>query len=64
MKTTRKKENKFTNKDVFLFPIYAFVGIDLQNSYWGKINSTYGVSKFLSFNNKPAEIPHDLIHYL
>ena len=25
------------------------------------INSTYGVSKILSFNKKPAEIPYDII---
>ncbi len=61
MKATLKKENKFINKDVLVFPGYAFIGIDLQNSYWTKINSTYGVSKLLSFNNKPSEIPLDLI---
>ena len=61
METTIKKENKFINKEVLLFPGYAFVGIDLQNSDWLKINSTYGVSKLLSFNNKPSEVPLDLI---
>ena len=61
IKVTREKENKFINKEVFVFPGYAFIGIDLQNSYWTKINSTYGVSKLLSFNNKPSEIPLDLI---
>ena len=43
MKTTIKKEKKFINKDVLVFPGYMFVGVDLQNSYWAKINSTYGV---------------------
>ena len=61
IKTTIKKVNKFIDKDVLLFPGYAFIGIDLQNSDWAKINSTYGVSKLLSFNNKPSEIPLDLI---
>jgi transcriptional antiterminator RfaH len=28
---------------------------------WGKINNTYGVSRVLTFNNKPAVIKHDLI---
>ena len=58
---TTKKENKFINKEVFVFPGYAFIGIDPQNPYWTKINSTYGVSKLLTFNNKPCEIPLDLI---
>jgi len=61
VKTTIKKENKFINKEALLFPGYGFVGIDLQDPYWTKINSTYGVSKLLTFNNKPCEIPLDLI---
>ena len=61
--TTRKK-NKFINKKVFVFPGYAFIGVDLKNSYWTKINSTYGVSKLLSFNNKLSEVPFDLIKAL
>ena len=61
MKVTKKKENKFIGKDVSVFPGYGFVGVDLQDSYWTKINSTYGVSKLLTFNNKPCEIPLDLI---
>ena len=61
MKVTIKKENKFISKDVLVFPGYGFVGIHLQNSNWTKINSTYGVSKLLCFNNKPSEVPLDLI---
>ncbi len=61
IKATTKKKNKFINKEVFVFPGYAFIGVDLQNSYWTKINSTYGVSKLLSFNNKLSEVPLDLI---
>ena len=61
IRVTTKKENKFIYKEVFVFLGYAFVGVDRQNSYWTKINSTYGVSKLLTFNNKPCEIPFDLI---
>ena len=61
IKETTRKENKFISKDVLVFPGYGFVGVDLQDSYWTKINSTYGVSKLLTFNNKPCEIPLDLI---
>lgn len=61
MKVTIKKENKFINKDELVFPGYVFVGIDLDKSYWTELNSTYGVSKLLSFNNKPSEISFELI---
>ena len=55
------KDNKFISKDVLVFPGYGFVGIDSQSSNWTKINSTYGVSKLLGFNNKPYEIPYGFI---
>jgi transcriptional antiterminator RfaH len=61
MKVTIKKKNKFISKNESLFPGYGFVGVDLQNFNWTKINSTYGVSKLLSFNNKPSEVPLGLI---
>jgi len=61
IKVTKKKENKFISKEVFVFPGYAFIGVDLQASYWTKINSTYGVSKLLTFNNKPSEVPLDFM---
>ena len=61
IKTTIKKENKFLDKEKLLFPGYAFVGVDPKKSDWIKINSTYGVLKLLTFNNKPSEVPLDLI---
>ena len=38
-----------------------FVCFDPHIITWTKINSTYGVSKILTFSNKPAEISSDLI---
>ena len=61
IKTTIKKENKFIDKEVLLFFGYAFVGIDRYNANWSKISSTYGVLKLLGFNNKPSEVPINLI---
>ena len=61
MKTTIKKEKRFINREVFVFPGYIFIGVNPQNFNWTKINSTYGVSKVLVFNKKPSEISYDLI---
>ena len=61
IKATIKKDNKFFDKVVLLFPGYIFVGIGQKRSDWIKINSTYGVSKLLTFNNKPSEVPLELI---
>lgn len=61
MIVTSRKNNQYYSKKVFLFPGYMFVFFDPNFLKWKIINSTYGVSKILSFNNKPAEIPSDLI---
>ena len=61
METTQRQENKFLVKNVYVFPGYMFVCLDQNIITWTKINSTYGVSKILTFSNKPAEISSDLI---
>ena len=64
MEITQKKENKFIVKNAYVFPGYMFVCFDPDIITWTKINSTYGVSKILTFNNKPSEISSDLIQDL
>lgn len=61
IKITQRQVNKFVVKNVNVFPGYMFVGFDPDIISWSKINSTYGVSKILISNNKPAVIPTDLI---
>ena len=61
MEITQKQENKFLFKNVYVFPGYMFVCFDPHTITWIKINSTYGISKILTFNNKPSEISSDLI---
>ena len=61
MEITQRQENKFLVKNVFVFPGYMFVCFDPHSINWTKINSTYGVSKILTFNKKPSEISSDLI---
>ena len=61
MEITQRQENKFVVKNVHVFPGYMFVCLDQNIITWTKINSTYGVSKILTFSNKPAEISSDLI---
>ena len=61
MEITQRKENKFVVRNAYVFPGYMFVCFDLHSMTWTKINSTYGVSKILTFNKKPSEISSDLI---
>ena len=62
MNITIRKNNKFLVQDTNLFPGYIFVSFDPNLVKWTKINSTYGISKIISFNRKPAEIDIDLIN--
>ena len=64
MEITQRQKNKFIVKNVYVFPGYMFVCFDPHIITWTKINSTYGVSKILTFNNKPSEISPDLISQL
>ena len=64
MEITQRQKNQFVVKNVYVFPGYMFVCFDLHFITWTKINSTYGVSKILTFNKKPSEISSDLIHEL
>ena len=61
LEITQRQKNKFLFKNVYVFPGYMFVCFDPQTITWTKINSTYGVSKVLTFNKKPSEISSDLI---
>lgn len=45
-----------------LFPGYLFVSFDREAIRWHTINSTYGVSRLVSFGSEgPAEVPGTLI---
>ena len=61
MKMTIRKENRFIHKCGYVFPGYIFFSFNLNIITWTKINSTFGVSKILTFNNKPSEISNHLI---
>ena len=61
MEITQRQENKFVFKNVYVFPGYMFVCFDPHSITWTKINSTYGVSKILTFNKTPSEISSDFI---
>jgi transcriptional antiterminator RfaH len=64
MNITQRQKNKFLVKNVYVFPGYMFVCFNPYIIAWNKINSTYGVSKILAFNNKPSEISSHLVQDL
>jgi transcriptional antiterminator RfaH len=47
-----------------LFPGYMFIRFDKAESEWHKINSTYGVSRLITFNSHLKSIPTKFVDSL
>ena len=60
-KITRRKASRFVSDLKPLFPGYMFVSVNADLAPWRTINSTIGVSKLVSFEGKPKQLPLQLI---
>ncbi|WP_417448463.1 transcription/translation regulatory transformer protein RfaH [Idiomarina abyssalis] len=47
-----------------MFPGYVFIELSELSSNWRPIRSTRGVARMVSFGNKPAEVPDDVVEQL
>ena len=61
---TRQRSGKFVNATSPLFPGYIFVAFDVSSGLWRTVNSTYGITRLVSFGEEPAVVPHDLVSQL
>jgi transcriptional antiterminator RfaH len=55
--TTSRRKSRFINTSKPLFPGYMFIKFDRAESEWHRINSTYGVSRLITFNSILISIP-------
>ena len=62
--TTSRKLSRFINTSKPLFPGYMFIRFDRAESKWHKINSTYGVSRLITFNSTLKPIPINIVDSL
>ena len=62
--TTSRKSSRFINTSKPLFPGYMFIRFDKAESEWHKINSTYGVSRLITFNSHLKSIPTKFVDSL
>jgi transcriptional antiterminator RfaH len=60
-KITRRKASRFVSDLKPLFPGYMFVSVNSERTPWRAINSTIGISKLVSFDGKPKQLPLQLI---
>jgi transcriptional antiterminator RfaH len=58
--STSRQKSRFANITKPLFPGYMFVAFNKDIS-WSKINSTYGVSKLITFNSTLISVPSSFI---
>ncbi len=62
---TTRKAGRFVDRNAPLFPGYLFVKYDGHTQNWREINSTFGVSRIVSFNDRdPALVPGTVIEAL
>ena len=62
--TTSRRLSRFINTSKPLFPGYMFIKFDRTESVWHKINSTYGVSRLITFNSILKSIPTIFVDHL
>lgn len=60
----RIRAGKRTTRLEPLFPGYLFINIDPSDPLWGKLRSTRGVLRVVSFGGKPAPVPDEVIDYI
>ncbi len=58
---TRKTRGQFVTRPLPLFPGYLFVCFDPLSGGYRQVNATLGISRLVSFGERPAEVPGDLI---
>lgn len=58
---TRRQNDRFVSETRPLFPGYLFIRLAPEAAPWRKINSTYGVSRIVSFRDIPSPVPNGLV---
>ena len=61
---TRQRGGKFVTSMRPLFPGYIFVAFDVARGFWRTVNSTYGITRLVSFGKEPTGVPLDLVSQL
>lgn len=61
---TRERSGKFVTAMRPLFPGYIFVAFDEARGFWRTVNSTYGITRLVSFGKEPTAVPLDVVSQL
>lgn len=58
---TTRRNGRFNKALTPLFPGYLFVALTRAKGGWHTINSTFGVSRLVSFSDSPARVPRAIV---
>lgn len=58
---TRRHARKVETIEAALFPRYLFVGMDIEQTRWRAIRSTFGVRDLVCRNERPAPVPEGVV---
>jgi transcriptional antiterminator RfaH len=61
---TQNRKGRFVSTLRPMFPGYVFVSFDVADGLWRKIQSTYGITRLVSFGKEPAIVPVDIVSQL
>ena len=61
---THQRKGKCVTAMRPLFPGYIFVAFDVARGFWRTVNSTYGITRLVSFGREPTAVPLDLVSQL
>ena len=61
---TPDRKGRFVSTLRPMFPGYVFVSFDVAGGLWRKIQSTYGITRLVSFGKEPAMVPLDIVSQL
>ncbi len=59
-----KRGRRYATVERALFPKYLFIATGPGSASWRSINATYGVSKLVSFGERPAPLPRGFVEAL
>ena len=61
---TEQRNGKFVTAQRPLLVGYIFVALDTSQGLWRAVNSTYGITRLVSFGTEPAVVPFELVSEL
>ncbi len=64
IRSTKRRKGKFVTSSEPLFPGYLFIAPDVENGQWRAISNTRGISRLVSFGEKPSPVPFTLVSEL